>query len=73
MDSESEFVMAARHVAEGRRIVARQRLRIAKLKLAGHSTLDHEHTLQVFESTLRIFEEHERQLRHGGPTNSRPR
>jgi hypothetical protein len=29
----------------------------------GHPTLDHEHTLEIFESTLRILEEHERTLR----------
>ena len=72
MDSESELMMASRHVAEGQRIVARQKAMIAKLKPAGHSTLDHEQTLRVFESTLRIFEEHERQLRQNcGPANSR--
>ncbi|HLH93656.1 MAG TPA: hypothetical protein VKW08_00920 [Xanthobacteraceae bacterium] len=54
--------MAARHVAEGRRIVERQKARIARLKLGGHPTLDHEQTLQLFESTLRILEEHEQQL-----------
>jgi hypothetical protein len=62
-EPESDLAMASRHVAEARRIVGRQRERIAKLKAAGHSTLDHEQTLQVFESTLRIFEDHERQIK----------
>lgn len=56
-------MMAARHVAAGRRIVARQRERIARLRMAGHPTLDHEQTLRIFESTLRIFEDHEREIR----------
>ena len=63
MGSESALSMAARHVAEGRVIVARQRERIAKLKRLGCSTLDHEHTLQVFLDTLAILEDHERQLK----------
>jgi hypothetical protein len=60
--AESELATAARHVASGRLIVARQKARMAKLKAEGHATLDHEQTLQVFESTLRLFEDHERQL-----------
>jgi hypothetical protein len=60
---ESELMIAARHVAEGRQIVAKQRERVARLKAVGASTFDHEHTLRIFESTLLIFEEHERSLR----------
>ena len=53
---------ARRHVAEGRLIVSRQKLRIARLKAAGCFTLDAEQTLDVFERSLRIFEEHEQKL-----------
>jgi hypothetical protein len=35
-EPESDLVMAARHVAEGRRIVAQQRARIARLKVDGN-------------------------------------
>jgi hypothetical protein len=59
---ESDLAMAARHVAEGRRIVAQQRERIARLKAGGHPTADHEQTLQVLESTLQILEDHQRQI-----------
>jgi hypothetical protein len=59
---ESDLAMAARHVAEGRRIVAQQRERIARLKADGHPTADHEQTLRVLESTLQILEDHERQI-----------
>jgi hypothetical protein len=55
--------MAARHVAEGRRVVEQQRRRIAKLKKAGRPTFDQEQTLRVFETTLQIFEDDERRLR----------
>jgi hypothetical protein len=60
--SESDLAMAARHVAEGRRIVTQQRERIARLKADGHPTADHEQTLRVLESTLQILEDHERQI-----------
>jgi hypothetical protein len=60
--SESDLAMAARHVAEGRRIVTQQRERIARLKADGHPTADHEQTLRVLEGTLQILEDHERQI-----------
>ena len=62
MEQESDLAMAARHVSEGRRIVARQRERIARLKSLGCSTEEHEKTLLVFLSTLEILEGHERLL-----------
>lgn len=49
--------MAARHVAEGKRIVARQRTLIARHEEAGRSTVDSEKLLALFERTLRIFED----------------
>jgi hypothetical protein len=60
---ETDLSLAARHVAEGRMIVARQRERIARLKGLGCSTLDHEQTLRTFESTLEILMDHEQSLR----------
>jgi len=64
-EPESDLAMVARHVAEGRRIVDAQRKRIAKLKIDGHETFRHEEMLRVLENTLRIFEDHQRQLGGG--------
>ena len=66
-ESESDLTRAARHVAEGRRIVNAQRERIAKFKIAGRETLKHEEMLRVLENTLQIFEDHQRQLGGGKP------
>jgi hypothetical protein len=60
---ETDLTLAARHVAEGRIIVARQRGLIARLRTLGCSTLDHKRMLRIFESTLEIFLDHERTLR----------
>ncbi len=60
---ETPLVMAARHVAAGRKIVARQREMIARLKRSGRRTEDHERLLQQFENSLAVFEQHERELR----------
>lgn len=57
---------------EGRIIVARPHDRIARVKATGHSTLDHEQTLDVLESTQRIFEEHERGLRVARACQTKP-
>ena len=61
--AETLLEMAVRHVAEARRIVEEQRRRIASAKEVGNATLDLEQTLQMFESTLRIFEDDERRIR----------
>ena len=60
--SESLLQQAARHVAKGSQIVARQRERIVQLKLVGGSTIDAEQTLRIFLNTLEIFEQHQREL-----------
>jgi hypothetical protein len=60
---EIELATAERHVAEGRLIVARQREIIARLRSQGSCTGDYERTLDIFVNSLRIFEEHERELR----------
>jgi uncharacterized protein (DUF342 family) len=67
MEPESDLAMAARHVAEGRRIVAAQRERIARLRSSGHESRKHEEMLRVLENTLQIFEDHQRQLSGGKP------
>jgi len=63
---------AVGHVSRARRIVAQQRAVIAQLKADGHLIASHEHTLDLFQrtlrlfedpETLRLFEDHERQLR----------
>jgi hypothetical protein len=61
-NNESDLALAARHVREGRIIVARQEECIRRLRALGCSTLDAEQTLQVFFSTLAIFEDHEKVL-----------
>jgi len=60
---ETELATAARHMAQGRLIVAQQHERIARLKALGSCTRDYELTLGVFICTLKILEEHERALR----------
>ncbi len=62
-DKVSQLALAAQHVAAGKLIVARQLALIARLRAAGHTTLDHERTLATFINTLTIFEDHERELR----------
>jgi hypothetical protein len=63
MPSESDLALARQHVARGKQIIAKHRALIVKLSAAGCSTLDAEQTLDVFMRTLRIFENHERQIR----------
>ena len=61
--NETKLEKAGQHVAEAKRIVARQRQQIVKLKASGISTLDAEQTLQVFTATLETLEHHEQHLR----------
>jgi hypothetical protein len=62
-DYESAEEFAARHVIDGRRIVAQQRALIARLQAAGLPIQGAEQLLRSFESSLAILEEHARQLR----------
>lgn len=55
-NTDCEAAMAARCVAEARRIVARQRARVLRFKTLGRATLDHELTLRALVSTLAILE-----------------
>jgi hypothetical protein len=54
--------VAARHVAIGRRIVARQRALVVRLEENGYSTVEVARTLDLFEQTLAIFEDHYQQI-----------
>lgn len=53
---ESTKETAVRHVIQAQQIVARQRERVKALSLKGLDTTEAEHTLELFVSTLRIFE-----------------
>jgi hypothetical protein len=63
MPHDSDLALAAHRVAQAKNFVAKQRMRIVKLKHAGCSTLNAEHTLEVFINTLELIEDYERQLR----------
>jgi hypothetical protein len=51
---EDKLCVAARHVAIGRRIVARQRAVMARLKENGWSTVEAMRTLALFEQTFAL-------------------
>jgi hypothetical protein len=59
---ENKLRLAARHVGAGLRIVARQRAIIVRLEENGCSTLEAVRTLELFERTLALFEEHHREI-----------
>jgi hypothetical protein len=59
----NDIETAVRHVVEGRRIVERQRGLLDRLIAQGHDTSDAQSTLDLFTRTLRIFEDHLRELR----------
>ena len=72
-EKTDSLIAAAQYVAEAKKILARQRLRVAKLKALGASTLDAEHTLEVYESTLKLLEEHEATVRKLSRSSTIPR
>jgi PAS domain S-box-containing protein len=49
---------AARHVEEGRRRVERQRQIISEREMRGYDATESRRTLEVFEETLRLFQNH---------------
>jgi hypothetical protein len=63
---DERLIEAARHVANGKRIVARQRALVTRLKACGSSTLVAEQTLRTFLRSLAIFEDDLRQLQISG-------
>lgn len=62
MSNETKLEQTLRHVIEGRRIVARQRALIERLRAAGHDSSHSEQLLEEFERTLAIFESDLREL-----------
>ena len=57
-----KLLVAVRHVAAGRRIVAKQRAIIARLEGGRYRTAEAVRTLDLFEQTLAIFEDHYREI-----------
>ena len=55
---EDALTFAIRHVALATRIVWQQRDRIERLKALGADATRAEETLRMFESNLKIFEDH---------------
>ena len=55
---EDALTLAIRHVAQARRIVWQQRVRIERLKALGADATCAEETLRMFERNLKIFEDH---------------
>ena len=55
-NDESKLARAARHVADGRRIVAEQRARVARQQSLGLNTSEAKGLLALFERTQAIFE-----------------
>jgi hypothetical protein len=72
-DVDGQLTLAERYVAEARRTVARQRVRIIKLKALGRATLDHELTFQAFVSTLALLERRARELAETAKRLEHPR
>jgi hypothetical protein len=56
MDDTLDF--SRRDVAEGRRIVGLQRLRIERMRARGQNTAEAEQTLMLCEQSLAILKEH---------------
>jgi hypothetical protein len=57
-----KLVVAALRSAQARRVVAKQRDLIARLKAAGHLTSDAEQMLQTYLSMLKHLEAHHQKL-----------
>ena len=60
---DPRLVVAANRAAEGRRIVAGQRLLIETLKASGKPSEDAEVSLELYISALKVLEHHEQRLR----------
>jgi len=63
VEKETVLDKAVRQVAEAKRHIAEQRQGIEKLRAAGISTIDAEHTLEVLISSLLRLENHEKYIR----------
>jgi hypothetical protein len=62
-EKDTLLAKAAKHTAEARATVARQREWVARLRASGCCTLGTEEMLYLFQRSLVIFEQQERQLR----------
>ena len=60
-------IVAGHRVAEARRIIADQHALIEKLRASKQATLDAERSLQVYASSLKHLEDHERRIRESKP------
>ena len=65
-DGDERLVQAAQRVAEGKRVVALQRVLVARLKASGLRTVGAEQTPQVASGSQAIFEDDERRIRARG-------
>jgi hypothetical protein len=63
---DERLIQAVRHVAEGKRIVARQRALVTRLKASGVSAFAAEEMLQTFLRSQAIFEDDLRGLQNSG-------
>jgi hypothetical protein len=61
-DNENDLRRAEEIVAEAQRFVHEQKGKIIRLKTAGRDTCDAEKILQLFQSNLKVFEEHQEVL-----------
>jgi hypothetical protein len=61
-------LLAAFRVAKAKRIVADQRVLIARLRAAGQPTLDAESSLQIYLSALKLLEAPEQRIREENKT-----
>jgi hypothetical protein len=62
MSLDEQLAITARYIKDGRGFVARQRSRIARLRLLGCCTFDAEGTLEVLVNTVASLEDFERRL-----------
>jgi hypothetical protein len=54
---DERLALAERHVVAGRKIVARQRELVERLEASGRDTSLEKKTLDLFERTLKMFED----------------
>jgi hypothetical protein len=55
---QTELEMARRRIAQGCRLVAEQREKVARLKARGADSYEAQKELDLFEDSLATFEEH---------------
>jgi len=64
---DDEIALAEQHVRQAQDIVARHRERVVHLESIGADTLSARQTLDVFETSLRIFQGHRDYLKRRDP------